>query len=88
MNTFNNEIEEEKVLEPINDQNSLNTISVKKSYEGLKTEPNQINKSENLLKNNTITSNPIKDRITLNKRYINNINKKRNLKLNNLIYKS
>ena len=88
MNTINNEIEEEKTSKPINDQNNLNTISVQKAYEGLRTEPNQINKSQNLLKNNTITSNPIKDRITLNKRYINNINKKRNLKLNNLRYKS
>ena len=88
MNTINNEIEEEETLKPINDQNNLNTISVQKAYEGLRTEPNKINKSQNLLKNNTITSNPIRDRITLNKRYINNINKKKNLKLNNLRYKS
>ena len=83
MNTMNNEIEEEKTSKPINDQNNLNTISVQKAYEGLRTEPNQINKSQNLLKNNTITSNPIKDRITLNKRYINNINKKKKQKMKN-----
>ena len=84
MNTDNNEIEEEKVIKPIENKENLNTLSVQKAYEGLKTEPNQIDKLPNSYQNNTISSSN-----TANNRYtLNNMNKKKNYKLNNLRYKS
>ena len=86
MNTDNNEIEEEKTLKPIENQENLNTISEPKVYEGLKTEPNQIDKGQNSFHNNTISSTTKNNRYTLNR--INNMNKMKNLKLNNLRYKS
>ena len=86
MNTDNNELEEEKTLNPIEKQENLNTLSARKEYEGLKTEPNQIDKGQNSFQNNTISSSTRNNRYILNR--INNINKVKNLKLNNLHYKS
>ena len=79
MNTDNNEIEESKTLKPIENQENLNTLSEPKVYEGLKTEPNQIDKGQNSFQNNTISSSTRNNRYILNR--INNINKVKNLKL-------
>ena len=92
MNTDINEAKNEKnenKSEPGNNQQSLNTISAQKEYEGLKKEPNQ-DMSQNFLKNNkTISSNANKNKFTLNQRYINNMNKKKKLNaINNFNHKS
>ena len=92
MNTDVNKAENEKnenKLEPVDNQQSLNTISSNKEYEGLKTEPNQ-DMSQNFLKNKKIISSSAnKNKFTLNQRYINNMNKKKKLNtINNLKHKS
>ena len=91
MNTDFNEPEDEKKLEAINTEQNLNTISMQKSYEELKKEPNQDISNSYLKNNNTISCNANRNRLTLNQRYINNVNQKKKLKLkkiDNLRYKS
>ena len=88
-----NEEEKQKTInqESLNNQNHLNTLTIEKNNEALKTEPNQnSNISPHSLKNNTISTNSTRNRVTLNQRYIDNMNEKKRFKkkLNNLRYKS
>ena len=83
MNTDSNEREEDKILNQNDEQNNINTLSSRKAYEGLRTEPNQID-TLNPIKNKTIESNSLNNKLTLNQRYMNNINKKKNIKLKNI----
>ena len=82
MNTNTNETEEEKKIKEIDKNENLNTISGEKTYEGLKTEPNQVERTPNPYQNNTISTTSGKNRIVLNR--IKNMNKKKNANLNNL----
>ena len=85
MNTESNEREEEKILNQNDEQNNLNSLSSREAYEGLRTEPNQIDTlTKNSIKNKIIEPNSINNNLTLNQRYMNNINKKKNIKLKNI----